>query len=270
MATKLFPQLFTVTETITPEIAKEYLKKNYQNRPISRPKVNKHKRTIEAGKFRHTHQGIAFDWLGNLRDGQHRLSAIAECDKAVTMQVTRGVDPDDVIAIDTEMRQRSVADAIRISGSYSASKQAVAVCNLWMAIQGERNASLHEIDDFLSKHSEAIEFALEVGLQHHNTKHACVLTMLAAGYEAGHGDDLRAWAEVVKRGEISEPWHTSAIRFRDYWMTTKHNGGTTCRVDYCQRIYASMLAWVERRGLARLHAKQFIEWMGQKATTPDA
>jgi hypothetical protein len=263
--TMLFPQLFTVTELVTPEKAAEYLKANFLNRTISKPKVEKHKRAIKAGKFRHTHQGIAFDWFGNLRDGQHRLTAIAEGDASVTMQVTRGLDPDSVSSIDTEMRVRSTADALRLAGNYSASKQAVAVCNLWLDMQGTRSASMFEVEDFLNSHSEAIAFALEVGLNHPNLKHACVLTMLAAGYEAGHADEVRAWAEIVKSGEISEQWQTSAIRFRDYWMTTKHNGGASLRLEYCQRIYASMTAWIERRGLMKLYAKQSIEWFGAGA-----
>ena len=262
--TKLFPQIVTVTETITPEIAREYLKVNFLNRTISKPKAEKHKRAIAAGKFRHTHQGIGFDWFGNLRDGQHRLTAIAEGEKSVTMQVTRGLDPADVSAIDTEMRVRSIADALRLSGNYNSTKQAVAVCNLWLAMKGTRAPGQFEIEDFLNAHSESIAFALEVGLNHANLKHACVLTMLAAGYESGYGDELREWAEVVKSGETSEPWQTSAIRFRDYWMTSRHHGGTALRLEYCQRIFASMSAWVERRGLLKLYAKQSIDWISSE------
>lgn len=264
----LYPQLFTVTETITPEKAREYLLVNFVNRSISRPKVEKHKRTIAAGKFKHTHQGVAFDWFGNLRDGQHRLTAIAEGDVAVKMQVTRGVDPADVSTIDTEMRVRSIADALRLAGNYNATKQSIAVCNLWLLMSGVRSAGQFEIEDFLNAHSESIAFALDVGLNHANLKHACVLTMLAAAYEAGHGEEMRAWAEVVKNGETTESWQTSALRFRDYWMTSKHNGGAAIRIEYCQRIFASMSAWVERRGLTKLYAKQSIAWIGSQVKEP--
>jgi len=263
--TMQFPQLFTVTETITPEKAKEYLLVNFNNRPISRDKVEKHKRTIEAGKFRHTHQGIAFDWFGNLRDGQHRLSAIAQGTVAVVMQVTRGVDPADVSTIDTEMRTRSIADALRLSGSYNATKQSIAICNLWMALKGIWAPNQCEIESFLKTHSNAIDFALEVGLSHSLIKHACILTMLAIGCEAGHEEEMRAWVEVVKSGEMKEQWQTSAIRFRDYWLTSKHDGGRNLRIEYCQRIYASMSAWIERRGLSKLYAKQSIDWVGIEA-----
>jgi len=262
--TMLFPQLFTVTELVTPEKAAEYLKANFLNRTISKPKVEKHKRAIKAGKFRHTHQGIAFDWFGNLRDGQHRLTAIAEGDTSVTMQVTRGVDPDSVSAIDTDMRARSTAEALRLAGNVAANNRSVAACVLWLQLTGLRSPGMFEIEEFLGSHAEAIDFALSIAHGHKNLNHACVMTMIAVGYEAGYGDEMQEWAEVVKSGEISEPWQTSAIRFRDYWMTTKRNGGTHERLAYCHRIYASMLAWVEKRGLSKLYAKQSIEWLGTR------
>lgn len=46
---------------------------------------------LAAGRWKLTHQGIAFDVAGQLIDGQHRLSAIVEADCAALMLVFRNV-----------------------------------------------------------------------------------------------------------------------------------------------------------------------------------
>lgn len=65
------------------------------------------------------------------------------------------------------------------------------------------------------------------------------------------------------QGIAPQQWQTSATRFRDWWMISKHTGGGSVRVEICQRAYTSMFAWVERRPLSKLYAKQTIEWLGQ-------
>ena len=79
-------------ETITPCLAKEWLQKNLYNRKIRPRKVRQYAADMRAGKWRTTHQGIAFDKEGNLMDGQHRLLAICETNIPQTMMVTRGLD----------------------------------------------------------------------------------------------------------------------------------------------------------------------------------
>lgn len=251
----------TRTEIITPSIATAYLAFNKGNRPISKPRVDNFVKMLLAGRFKLTHQGIAFDTQGNMIDGQHRLHAIVDSGVAVWMQVTRGVEQDSKLAIDSEMRVRSASDVLKIAGCANATKQSVAAIKVWMALLGEKSPALFEQQAFLESHSDSIDYAVRVGCASKKTKHACILAMLAIGHQVGHGDSLEQWCQVVTTGESKAEWHTSALRFRDYWMTSKHSGGTDDRIKYCHRIYASMLAWVEHRGLSKLYAKQSIDWI---------
>lgn len=87
-------------EDITPDRARHYLTRNRSNRPIKEVNVRKLKNDLISGNFKLTHQGIAFDWNGNLIDGQHRLMAIAEAGVATKMYVTYNCDPENFKLID--------------------------------------------------------------------------------------------------------------------------------------------------------------------------
>ena len=260
---KGFEMVVTVPEFITPELASSYLLKNKCNRKLSSAHVNKLRKTIEAGKFEHTHQGIAFDTIGNLTDGQHRLTAIIESGIGVWMQVSRGIEIKSKSVIDLQSRPRSFSDQKTIDG-WSSAKQRIAVTRLWGILAGRSGKVFadHEIEEFHNQHKEAIDFALFVADGRKTLKHAAFLTMMAIGYEAGFKDEITSWADVIQHGVTTEPWQCSATRLRDWWMVTNITGGdVSSRVECCHRIYSSMIAWVQKKPLAKLYARQTIEWI---------
>lgn len=111
----------SVEEKITPEKAREYLSKidpTIKNRPINKRYVDLYARDMKAGKWRVTHQGIAFDKDGYLRDGQHRLTAIIKADMPVTMMVSRGLYENSFIGMDSGLK-RNARDVLALSGNYA-------------------------------------------------------------------------------------------------------------------------------------------------------
>ena len=83
---------YTEVVTITPDMAREWLKMNIpNNRPLNRVRVRQYAADMRAGAWVLTHQGIAFSNRG-LEDGQNRLAAIIEAGVPVTMNVTRGME----------------------------------------------------------------------------------------------------------------------------------------------------------------------------------
>jgi hypothetical protein len=111
-----YPTLSQELETITPDKARRILTSNTNNRPIKTHKLLAIKKDLRSGNFRLTHQGIALDWNGNLIDGQHRLTAIAETGVTVQMYVTRNCDPTIFKVIDTGA-VRSPSDVLKTMGS---------------------------------------------------------------------------------------------------------------------------------------------------------
>lgn len=106
-----------VLETVTPDVAKRYLDLNTKNaRPRNKKLVRRYARVMAADGWYDRHpQGIAFDWDGNLGDGQHRLAAIVASGKPIVMWVHRGCDPATFMAADRG-RMRSAADTLRLAG----------------------------------------------------------------------------------------------------------------------------------------------------------
>lgn len=89
--------------TVTPAMAKSWLEhRNLErNRVYSDNIAAKYATDMRAGRWKTTHQGIAFDWDGFLLDGQHRLGAIVINGKPVELDVRVGCDPSTFDVLDT-------------------------------------------------------------------------------------------------------------------------------------------------------------------------
>jgi len=100
---------------ITPEIASSWLdeKINCQNRPISRPAVERYAFDMRTGRWDDTGAPIKFDECGRLFDGQTRLKAICESGVAIKMLVLRNV-PNSALRKEGGGLMRSFSDSLSI------------------------------------------------------------------------------------------------------------------------------------------------------------
>lgn len=94
-------------ETIGPDLARQYLARNQNNRPLSTTRVAQYASDMRSGSWMLTHQGICFDDGGVLIDGQHRLHALIESGASATFQVTRGAAHQSFGVIDRPHYRRS-------------------------------------------------------------------------------------------------------------------------------------------------------------------
>lgn len=100
--------------TVTPAIAREWLKLNTNNRILKRRHIRAIANDILAGDWRVN--GEAIKWSGNaIVDGQHRLHAIILADTPVQTLVIRGVEEDAVVTMDTHAK-RTVSDHLYLRG----------------------------------------------------------------------------------------------------------------------------------------------------------
>jgi hypothetical protein len=98
--------MHTAKIQITPKLATEWLKQNTNNiRAILLSKVDLYAGMMSRDKWTLTHQGIAFDELDNLIDGQHRLKAIVKSNKTITCNVSFGVQSSVVPYIDRGLKR---------------------------------------------------------------------------------------------------------------------------------------------------------------------
>lgn len=137
---------------ITPEMAARWLKFNVKNRNIRRQDVDRYKRDMIADNWHLDGSPIRFAKDGALLDGQHRLTAIVESGKTVTMLVVRGISADAQSVMDTG-RRRTASDALAINGhKHSSTVAAAALLALSVEagqVDGRYEASHEEILNFI-------------------------------------------------------------------------------------------------------------------------
>lgn len=105
----------TYTVTITPEVAERLLERNHKNRPRKERAIQTYAKAMLAGEWERTNQGIGFDRLGNLIDGQNRLYACVHAGVPFTTDLATGLRPEAKEKVDVGVK-RSLADALRMEG----------------------------------------------------------------------------------------------------------------------------------------------------------
>lgn len=101
-------------ETITPEIAMEYLKYNSVNRPLNKNTVDFYAEQMSKEQWRMNGEPICFTKDGAMANGQHRLNAIVKYGMAVDILVVRGCDNDSFVTYDSG-RNRKISDVFALS-----------------------------------------------------------------------------------------------------------------------------------------------------------
>jgi hypothetical protein len=116
-------------ERISPDRAREWLNRGGLNRHLSLPRVDVLAEAIKRGEWQVTGDTIKLDQGGRVRDGQHRLHAIAASGVVVQALVVFGVAEEAFDVMDTG-RARSIADVVGMRGYKYRNALAAAVRNL--------------------------------------------------------------------------------------------------------------------------------------------
>lgn len=102
-------------EHVTPEMAREILAKNSNNRSMNNTTVAHYMEQMRKGQWQLNGESVKIATDGTLLDGQHRLEACSRLDCAFQTLVVRGVDKDTFATIDNG-KVRSFADHMKIAG----------------------------------------------------------------------------------------------------------------------------------------------------------
>ena len=101
-------------ETITPEMAKEYLLKNTHNRDKKKKSIQRYTKDMVEGRWIPGVCAIIFAEDGTLIDGQNRLYAVVNANVPITFIVVKGVPMEAQAVVDTPS-VRTTADVFRLS-----------------------------------------------------------------------------------------------------------------------------------------------------------
>lgn len=160
-------------QVVTPQMAAAWLESNEGNRNVRKVKVNTYAKSMRAGDWVITGEGVKFDWNGRLFDGQHRLLAVVQAKTAVPMFVFRELDPNAQTVVDTGAK-RSPADALKFAGveHYTNELAAIAkIMTIWDeggftrsgASHGSGEVTSTEVIDWIAtgdNHARAVEAVL--------------------------------------------------------------------------------------------------------------
>lgn len=113
--------------TVTPSLAKEWLKLNKKNRNMKSSAIRKYALDMAEGRWQFTAEPIKFDTNGTLLDGQHRLYAIASQRETFTIEllVVTGLEPEAQSAMD-QGTKRTGGDVLQLAGVKNANMVASA------------------------------------------------------------------------------------------------------------------------------------------------
>lgn len=110
--------------TITPDIAAKWLKRNHVNRPLRRRHVVSYANAIRAGEWDDANgETIIFSDEHDLIDGQHRLTAVVEAQRAIVSLVVFGIKSLKRRSVDTGAK-RELGDIFSMHGEKNTTKLA--------------------------------------------------------------------------------------------------------------------------------------------------
>jgi len=250
---------YNVVLDVTPELAEAWLTHcNSHNRNLIDGHVDCLVREMKAGRWRLTHQGIAFSRNRVLLDGQHRLWAIVLSGVTVRMRVFFNESTETLDAIDA-VRSRTNDQIISLAGGYGKVHRAV-LATLRAVITGLGNyarRTANEEAELFGRHRDAILFAHEIlpTARVRGIATAVVRAVLARAYYVVDHDELRHFATVlqssVSSGEYDQP---IVLLLQFLWSAAQGRRGRPEARECYGKTERALEAYLTGRTLHRLYA----------------
>jgi hypothetical protein len=253
------PQPFNMVKQVTPEIAAKWLEGNTHNRPLNEAAIDRLVRDMQAGRWRLTHQGIAFDENDILIDGQHRLWAVVMSNVTVPMRVFFNESAANMAAVDTG-HIRSNLDVMDLTGEagkvtplHLAALRAMLAgirCTTQRMTAGEETA-------LMIKHREAIEFAVEhLGASRfRGVATATTRAIIARAYYSVDHARLIRFCDILKSGTTADEDEKPVGLLWQFLVSSVHAGKSPpARRSRYGKTERALLALLRRESLTLLRA----------------
>jgi len=209
---------------------------------------------MKANLWRRTHQGIAFDTNGRLIDGQHRMWAIVESGCTVWIYVSRGINPEDVVVIDTGI-SKTYSDHAHYREGWNTDPVVVAIARILVLGPSGRQRRIPSevLNGWYEHYKDAIDFATKLRLQcRPSTGKSITVPMAAAFARAWFSCDrtaLSRFGEIIRTGQYQFEADRAAFTLRDAWLSGRL--GTVASEQYL-KTEGAIRAFCERRGTRTL------------------
>ena len=241
-------------EVITPEKAREYLRNN-PNRRVRPNEVNSIARDIEHGAWEITHQGIAINCDGSLKDGQHRMLAVIKTGVPIGIWVYRGLRDRAMWTVDIG-KNRTIPDAMGLMG-LECNKSTVAIARrMMMSMRVKMLIDRAQMMSFIDAHREAIAFASQYsGFSGKRISNASIRAVIARALYTQDRARLVEFMVVLRDGVIlnqDDDFAASALMRFINSNVCRGLGGSTYRLELYCKTEAALMAFLERRRVSRI------------------
>lgn len=185
--------------TVTPELARVWLKQNDGNRNLNAKTVSAYARAMRRGDWMANGESIKFDSSGRLLDGQHRLAALIEADLSHELLVIEGLSSAAQDTMDSG-RKRTTADALSIHGMGNANVLSAVARRAWMWDRGNYKfvnteiPTTSEVMETIDKYP-SLERSAEIGTRTNNSYRPAGATVTGVAHHLFHQMDEGAAAE---------------------------------------------------------------------------
>ena len=241
--------------TVSPAMAANWLENaNVNNRRLSDPYAGRLARDMKRGKWRLTHEGIAFDTSGVLLDGQHRLWAIVLSDTSIKMNVWRGVPRDALMAIDCG-KSRNAADIMKLTkthGSIGSSEIAVLRAMLGGLSGRKMSLTVSETATELSRHEGAIAFAMDVIPHCKRISTASTRAVIARAYYSADQGLLINFGRMLISGLVTNPNDIGMVLLRQY-LIEHCSGANSEQITRYAKTERALVAFLKNEKISVLY-----------------
>jgi hypothetical protein len=190
---------------LTPEIASDWLAHaNTHNRVLIDNHVDYLASEMKAGRWRLTHQGIAFSDNRVLLDGQHRLWAVVMSGVTVPVRIFVNEPADAMEVLDTGQRRTNDQILSLAGGLGEVTRTELAALRAMVAGFGRyRRTSAGAERELLAKHRDAVRFSLDHltrSVKFRGIATATTHAVVARAWYSCDRDLLRHFADVLRTG----------------------------------------------------------------------
>lgn len=146
---------------LDPDVASAWLARNTRNRSVTPRHIDALSQEIRNGKWGVDGSTIAFDTLGRLFDGQHRLHAVVKTGIAIRTLLVTGINPERFAGKDGILKRRNVKDVLSIMGEKNRSHLASSLTYIYSLLEGrtyelgkERRLCNSSVQEFFAQHPD--------------------------------------------------------------------------------------------------------------------
>jgi hypothetical protein len=230
---------------VTPEMAKQWLLKNNFNRPLKPKLVDNYVRQIEAGNWRRTHQGIAFDEEGVVLDGQHRLHAIIRTGQSLPMLIFLNENQSAHESIDGG-KPRTLLDVVRLEllDDTIKGKHISVLKEMWAGryCKSQNHLSATEVINIYRRHHQAVRFAVDM-LENNVVNNTTLIAVVARASHTVPKEKVLEFCNILRTGTGEHPSAKLVLEFRAWLLRLRDRQEATRREIY-KRAETVLLAFV--------------------------